>query len=50
MKETKIKVLNLYNKAAMEMALSMGATKENAREVAGKLRLVDVAEYIKKGK
>ena len=47
MRETKIKVLNEYNKAALDMAYSMGATDENAKEIAGKLRLVDVAEYVK---
>lgn len=44
---TKIKVLNKYNQAAMEMALSMGATKENIKEIAGQLRFVDVIKYVK---
>ena len=47
MKETKIKVLNLYNKAALDMAYNMGATKKNAKEIAGKLKLVDVVAYVK---
>lgn len=46
MKKSKIKVLNLYNEAALEKAYSAGATEQNAKEIAGKMRLVDVAEYI----
>ena len=45
--KSKIKVLNLYNEAALEKAYLAGATEQNAREIAGKMRLVDIAEYIK---
>ena len=50
LKETKIKSLNLYNKIAIDMAYRMGATSENVQEIAGKMRLVDIAEYIKQKK
>ena len=46
-RETKIKELSSYNKAAMDMAYSKGATKENVAEVAGQMRMIDSAEYIK---
>ena len=46
-RETKIAALALYKRAAMNMAYSKGATKENIVEVAGKMRMIDIAEYIK---
>lgn len=42
-----MRTLELYRKAALEMAYKKGATSENAKEIAGKMRLVDIAEYIK---
>lgn len=47
-KKTKIKELSRYNKAAMDMAYNKGATKENVAEVAGQMRMIDIAEYIRK--
>ena len=46
----KIKGLELFRETAMQMAYAKGATKENAKEIAGKMRLVDIAEYIKQKK
>ena len=46
-RETKIKELSRYNKAAMDMAYNKGATKENVAEIAGQMRMIDIAEYIK---
>lgn len=42
-----MKTLELYRKAALEMAYKRGATNANAKEIADKMRLVDIAEYIK---
>ncbi len=42
-----MKTLELYRKAALELAYKRGATDENVREIAGKMRLIDIAEYIK---
>lgn len=39
--------MELYRKTAKEMAILRGATPDNAQEIAGNMRLVDIAEYIK---
>lgn len=35
-----------YNKAAMIMAYNSGATEENAREIAGKYKIIEVEHYL----
>lgn len=42
-----MKKLEAFKKAALDMAYQKGATDANAKEMAGKMRLVDIAEYIK---
>jgi hypothetical protein len=44
-----MKRLEQYRAAAIELALKQGATPENVKEIAGKMRMIDIAEYIKKG-
>ena len=42
-----MKRLEQYRAAAIELALKQGATPENVKEIAGKMRMIDIAEYIK---
>lgn len=36
-----------YNKAALIMAYKLGATDDNAREVANKFRIIDIENFIR---
>lgn len=44
-----MKRLKEFREAALQMAYEKGAKPENVKEIAGKMRMIDIAEYIKKG-
>ena len=47
MAKIKSRQFDLYKEKAREMAILQGATEDNIDEMAGNIRLVDIAEYIK---
>ena len=50
MAKIKSRQFDLYKEKAREMAILQGATEDNIDEMAGNIRLVDIAEYIKANK
>lgn len=47
MAKIKSRQFDLYKEKAREMAILQGATEDNVNEMAGNIRIVDIAEYIK---
>lgn len=47
MAKIKSRQFDLYKEKAREMAILQGATEDNIDEMAGNIRLIDIAEYIK---
>ena len=39
--------MEMYNKAAIIMAYKSGATDDNAREIAGQFKVVDIENFIR---